>query len=388
MKPVSESVASLERSGVRAVMDVAFQTPDVLRLEVGDPDFPTPPHIIEAAATATRNGYTHYTPSRGLPEVREVMADKLSSFNGLHVGADEIVVTAGGGHGLFSVYRALTDPGDVVLVPDPGWPNYRTLATLCGVDIISYPLSPEDGFSPDLGYLDELLSKTPDVKLLVANSPGNPTGAVWSPELTGEVVELCSSHDVYLVSDECYEAITFEDRHVSPATLDDSGRTVSVFSVSKTYAMTGWRVGYVTGTTTVVDVVGKVVENSVSCAAAVSQKAAQAAIAGDQTPVHEMVSEYRARRDLAMTRLEEAGMRAWRPKGAFYVMVEVPAHDTVAFAMDLVKAEKVTVAPGEAFGPGGGGMVRLSLASDRSTIDEGIRRLSRFIAKSPDSGVA
>lgn len=380
MKPVSASVRSLERSGIRAVMDVAFQRPDVLRLEVGDPDFPTPIHIVEAANAAALAGYTHYTPSRGLAEVREVMADKLSSVNGLAVGTDDIVVTAGGGHALFSVYRALTDPGDIVLVPDPGWPNYRTIAALCGVEVVGYPLIREERFSPDLDHLDRLLSSSDRIKLMVVNSPGNPTGAVWSRETLGAIVDLCSTHDVYLVSDECYEAIVYEDQHVSPATLDDSGRTVSVFTVSKTYAMTGWRVGYVTGSSAVVDVVGKVVENSISCATAVSQKAAEAAIAGDQAPVEGMVMAYRDRRDLALARLQETGLWASAPKGAFYVMVEVPTGDTVRFAMDLVDAEAVTVAPGEAFGPNGAGMVRLSLASHPDTIEEGIRRLARFVA--------
>lgn len=377
MKPVSQSVASLQRSGVRAVMDIAFRTPGVLRLEVGDPDFPTPGHIVEAAARAARDGYTHYTPSQGLPEVRDAMAEKLSSFNGLSVGRDDVVVSAGAGHALFAVYRALCDPGDMVLAPDPGWPNYGTIASLTGAEFERYPLIREDGFSPDFDALGGLLDMHPNVKMIVINTPGNPTGAVWGEEILARLVELCRIHDVYLISDECYEAITFGEPHISPATLD-SERTVSVFSVSKTYAMTGWRVGYVTGPEEVVSMVGRVVENSVSCAAAVSQKAAEAALRGDQGPVEAMVAAYMSRRDLAMERLGEEGLSAVPPDGAFYVMVEVPTADTVAFASELVSAEKVTVAPGEAFGPGGSGMVRLSLASDESTIDEGIRRLARF----------
>ncbi|HEX2154095.1 MAG TPA: aminotransferase class I/II-fold pyridoxal phosphate-dependent enzyme [Acidimicrobiia bacterium] len=383
MKPLSKSVGSLQRSGIRAVMDIAFRRPGVLRLEVGDPDFPTPPHIVEAAAQAARAGYTHYTPSRGLPEVREVMADKLTRLNGIRTGSDDVVVAAGGGHALFSVYQALADPGDAVLVPDPGWPNYRTIAGLCGLEVVGYPLEREHGFLPDLEQLDRLMS-TSGIKFVVLNSPSNPTGAVWPRSTIESMVELCSKHDVYLVADECYEAIVFDAEHVSPASFDQSGRTVSVFTVSKTYAMTGWRVGYVTGSNQVVESVGKVVENSVSCASAVSQKAAEAAIAGDQSAVEEMVAEYRSRRDLAMAELGEAGLSANRPGGAFYVMVEVPADDTVVFAMEFVDAEEVTVAPGEAFGHGGAGMVRLSLASDRQTIAEGIRRLGRFVHGSRD----
>jgi aspartate/methionine/tyrosine aminotransferase len=359
-------------------MDIAFRTPGVLRLEVGDPDFPTPEHIVEAAVRAARDGYTHYTPSQGLPEVRDAMVEKLSSFNGLSVGRDDVVVSAGGGHALFAVYRALCDPGDMVLAPDPGWPNYGTIASLTGVEVERYPLLREEGWAPDFDALGGLLDKHPNVKMIVVNTPGNPTGAVWGREILSRLAELCQIHDVYLISDECYEAITFGEPHISPATLDDE-RTVSVFSVSKTYAMTGWRVGYVTGPAEVVSMVGRVVENSVSCAAAVSQKAAEAALRGDQASVEAMVAAYKSRRDLAMERLGEEGLSAVEPEGAFYVMVEVPAADTVAFASELVAAEKVTVAPGEAFGPGGSGMVRLSLASDKSTIDEGIRRLGRFV---------
>ncbi len=377
MKPVSESIASLQRSGVRAVMDIAFRTPGVLRLEVGDPNFPTPEHIVEAAAKAARDGYTHYTPSQGLPEVRAAMADKITGFNRIEVGADEVVVTAGGGHALFSVYRALANPGDVVLAPDPGWPNYGTIAALTGLKIERYPLLPDKRFDPDFDALSSMLASNPNVKMLVANTPGNPTGAVWGESVLTALLELCEEHDVYLVSDECYEAITFDEAHVSPATLDQTGRVVSVFSVSKTYAMTGWRVGYVTGPPEVVAMVGRVVENSVSCAAAVSQKAAEAALRGDQSCVDDMVAAYRLRSGLAMSRLAEEGMAAIEPSGAFYMMVEVPADDTVAFASSLVETEKVTVAPGEAFGPGGRGMVRISLASDEDTIEEGIRRLAR-----------
>lgn len=379
MKPLSTSVQSLQRSGIRAVMDVAFQRDDVLRLEVGDPDFATPAHIIEAAAIAARNGYTHYTPSRGLPEVREVMAAKITNRNGVGVRADDVVVSAGGGHALFCVYRALTEPGEVVLAPDPGWPNYGTIAHLCGVELQGYPLLREDGFLPDVERLEQMVRDNPSTKALVVNSPANPTGAVWPASVIEQVVDLCDRHDLFLVSDECYEDIVFEDEHISPGTLNDSGRIVSVFTVSKSYAMTGWRIGYLTGSPEVVEAVGKVVENSVSCASAVSQKAAEAAITGDQSVVQEMVGAYRRRRDLALDRLEEAGLWASPPQGAFYVTVATPAEDTTDFAMRLVEAEGVTVAPGAAFGPGGEGMVRLSLASDPATIEEGIARLGRFI---------
>jgi aspartate/methionine/tyrosine aminotransferase len=201
---------------------------------------------------------------------------------------------------------------------------------------------------------------------------------LWSEAVIKSVLDICSRHDLYLIADECYDAIVFEGVHVSPASLDEQGRTISVFSLSKTYAMTGWRVGYVTAAPTILDQVGKVVENSVSCAAAVSQKAAEAALRGDQACVDEMVNTYRQRRDLALLHLKRTGLTAWAPQGAFYVMVSVPVNDTMDFAHRLASEAAVTVAPGETFGLQGKGMVRLSLASDASTIEEGIHRLAIF----------
>lgn len=377
MKPLSASVVSLRRSGIREVMDLAFAHPRPLRLEVGDPDFPTPPHIIEAAEKAAAAGYTHYTPSRGLGEVREAMADKIVSFNGIDVNADDVVVTAGSGHGLFSVCRALCDPGDQVLIPDPGWPNYRTIASLVGIEPIPYPLPAEGGFLPDLEQLDRLAAEAPRAKALILNSPSNPTGAVWPRPVLEAVAEVCARHDLYLISDECYEAITFEGEHHSPAAFDD-GRTISVFTVSKTYAMTGWRIGYLVGPREVTDAVGKVVENTVSCASAVSQKAAEAALRTNQAPVAAMVDAYRKRRDLALHCLAAASLPAVRPGGAFYVMVSVPTTDTMQFARSLVAATGVTVAPGDTFGTESFGMVRISLASAEATIEEGIARMGEF----------
>lgn len=377
MKALSRSVGSLQRSGIREVMDLAFAHPAPLRLEVGDPDFPTPPHVVEAASRAASAGYTHYTPSRGLPEVRQAMADKINSFNRFPAGADDVVVAAGGGHALFSLCRAICDRGDQILIPDPGWPNYRNIAALCEVEAVPYALSAGNGFLPDLDRLEELAAQTPGAKALIVNSPSNPTGVVWPASTLAGVVEICSRHDLYLISDECYEAITFEDAHHSPATWGGE-RTISVFTVSKTYAMTGWRIGYLVGPAPVTEAVGKVVENSISCAPAVSQKAAEAALQGDQTQVGVMVDAYRARRDLALDCLEQAGLRAIRPGGAFYVMARVPATDTRSFARELVAATGVTVAPGDAFGAETEGMVRLSLASHPDTIEEGVRRLGEF----------
>ena len=382
MQPLSQGITSLQRSGIREVMDLAFQRPDVLRLEVGDPDFPTPAHIVAAAVEAAPR-YTHYTPSRGLGEVREALAAKMTAFNGIPARASDVVVTAGGGHGLFSVYRGLMDPGDAILIPDPGWPNYRTIAALCSVDTVPYPLPRESGFLPDLEQLERLVSTTPRLKAVLVSSPSNPTGAVWPREVLQAVVDMCTRHDVYLISDECYEAIVFDREHLSPATLGRLGHTISLFTVSKTYAMTGWRLGYVNGPADVLDAVGKVVESSVSCASAISQKAAEAAVLGDQSCVAEMVAAYRSRRDLALTLLEEEGMAAIVPHGAFYVMVSVPTDDTLDFAKRLVRHAGVAVAPGDAFGQGGRGMIRISLASHPETIREGIHRLAAFCAEVP-----
>lgn len=376
MRHPAERIQLMRRSGIREIMDLAAGRADVLHLEVGQPDFATPAHIVEAGCQAALSGFTTYTANKGLQEVRESIVAKLKRVNGIDAGVDDIVITAGAVNALVETLATLVSPGDAILIPDPGWPNYQMMADVLSARTVHYPLVPENDFLPDLDRLDDL-ARTSGAKVLMINSPGNPTGAVFPRDVMGQLVELAARHGMYLLSDECYEQVIFEGEHVSPASLDGGEHVISVFSMSKSYAMTGWRMGYVTGPSDVIDLVAKVQEPLISCATSIAQKAGQAALDGDQSCVAEMTASYRARRDMVVSILDEGGLLISVPHGAFYVMADVSAagQDSYAFARRLVQQAGVAVAPGETFGPSGAGKVRLSLATATADLREGTERL-------------
>lgn len=381
MPDAAPRITAMTRSGIRDIMDLAASHPDVIHLEVGQPDFATPAHIVEAGCAAAAAGYTTYTANRGLYEVRETMAEKLRRENGIVVDPHNVVITCGAVNGLFESLAAVLSPGDAVLVPDPGWPNYAMMVEALNARLVRYPLRAEDGYLPDLTRLGEL-ARAERAKVLLINSPSNPTGAVFPQTVMQGFVEIAQRNDLWLISDECYERIVFDGEHVSPARFDEDGRVISVFSMSKTYAMTGWRIGYVVGTSAVIDQIAKVQEPVVSCATAMAQKASQAALAGDQSCVVEMTAAYRARRDLVVDQLAAANMLVSRPAGAFYIIADISAaaEDSYSFARRLVAEHAVAVAPGLTFGPSGNRVVRLSLATATDQLAEGVERLVAAVA--------
>jgi aspartate/methionine/tyrosine aminotransferase len=380
VKAPARAIAAMPRSGIREVMELASRREGVLHLEVGEPDFQTPAHIVEAAARAAADGYTKYTPNRGLDSVVEAICDKLSRRNGIVAEPEQVVVTAGAVGGIMGALIALVEPGEDVLLPDPGWPNYEMMAAVIGARTVAYPLEPSLRYEPDLERLAELAAR-PRAKAIVVNSPGNPTGAVWSRDTVERVVEIARAHGLFVISDEVYEEIVFEGEHVSPATFDEEGRVVTVSGVSKSYAMTGWRIGYLAASPEVAGLVAKVQEPLVACAAAVSQRAAEAALRGPQDCVVAMRDAYRRRRDVAVAALGEHGLGVSEPRGAFYILADIgrATDDTYAFARALVADHAVAVAPGATFGPAGRGLVRLSLASATDVIEEGIARLATAV---------
>ena len=379
MPALAPGAESMPRSGIRQVMDLAWSLPDpVIGLHVGEPSFPSPAHVVEAARAAYAAGETHYVPNAGIDALRVAIAEKVSTANGFVVTPGQVVVSAGGAQALHNALSLTLSAGEEVLIPDPGWPNYAMAVQLLQAVPVRYPLRPENGFRPDPAELARLVTER--TRVLVVNTPSNPLGTVLPATDVEALVRLAEDHDLWLLSDECYDALTFGQPHVSPGRFDRDGRVLSAFSFSKTYAMTGLRVGYLITTEEVARQSAKLQEPMLACVNAPAQAAALAALRGPQDEVAMMRAAYRERRDLALAQLDAQGMGYLTPEGAFYLWVDVRdrSHGDVAtWAMDLLRQHHVAVAPGTTFGPLGEGWVRLSLATATEDLVEGIRRMGK-----------
>ena len=372
--------AEAHHSGIREIGNEALRTPGAIRLDVGQPNFPTPKHISEAGKRAIDENKTFYTHTQGLISLREKIVGKLQRVNGIVATPDRIACSPGGVGALAAVFGAVLEKGDEALMPDPGWPNTRLMLTWVGANGVFYPCPEADGFQPDIDAIERLV--TPRTKLLLINSPNNPTGAVYPRQTIERLVDLAQRHNLWLVSDECYDQIILDGTWTSPASLaPDDTRIASVFTFSKSYSMTGWRIGYVTGSAELIDTATKVLESNSSCVSTISQVAAEAALDGPQDCVGEMVAAYRHRRDVVVDILREADMLINEPTGAFYCMADIsrarlPARD---FAFKLLRERGVSVAPGTAFGDVAADAVRISLASSDADLREGVGRLAEFV---------
>jgi aspartate/methionine/tyrosine aminotransferase len=372
---VSAGIAEIPRSGIREVMDAAWQTPGAILLAVGEPNFPTPPHVVEAAHAAALDGKTGYVSNAGVVELREALAAKIRERNGYDVAPENVTVSSGGVEGIFAGLAAVLGPGDGVLIPDPGWPNFAMMAGILRARAQRYPLVPANDFLPTV---DELERACDDgTRVLLLNSPSNPLGAVIDRARMREIAAFADAHDLWIVSDECYDQTLFDDRFVSAAAVADPERTIAIYTFSKTYAMTGWRVGYVAAPARATAQIAKLQEPLISCVNAPAQYAALAALTGPQDVVAEMNAAYRERRGEVLRRLGAAGVPVLPPSGAFYVWVDVragglPSRD---FAFTLLRERGVAIAPGSAFGPRGEGFARISLATEPALLYEGIDRL-------------
>ncbi len=381
MKTLAARVESLRRSEIRVLFDAADDQPDAIRLEVGEPSFTTPAHIIDAAAAAAREGHTGYGPNGGLESLRHLLSDKILRVNGFLAEPTNIVVTPGAMNALFSIYMALLEPGDEVLLPTPGFPNMDEMVRLLGGRPVFYELDPKSDFIPDVDEIDRLCgAKT---KAVFVNTPSNPTGAVFPPSVVRSIVDVTREHGVWLVSDEVYDEMILDPAaaHASAASFPGSDHVVSVFSFSKIYAMTGWRVGYAAAPADFADRLRVLQEPEVSCPSTISQKAAEAALSGPRAPIEEMIDAYRRRRALALDVASSEGLTVVPPAGALYMMVsisEAPG-SSLDFALHLLETQGVSVAPGSVFGPAGEGWVRISLAADDELLAEGLRRLAKTL---------
>jgi aspartate aminotransferase len=357
---VGHRAATIPGSGIRAVAAAAWARPGTVHLEFGEPASDTAAHIIEAADRAAKAGRTHYGPTAGLPEFREAIAAKLVRDNGwTESDPANVVVTSGGVGGLFASYSAILDDGDEILVPDPGWPNFSAIAYSVGAHPVGYALDPVTGGPPSSDTLDRLI--TPRTRAILVNSPANPTGAVWSADQLAMVGNWAGANGLWVISDECYDRLGFDGPPAGMATSAPEARTVSVFSLSKSYAMTGWRVGYSVAPPDLAAAMTRVLEAMASCVSTVGQLAGVAAT-----------------RDDAVATCDRLGLSYLRPGGAFYLWLRLPEHikDAQRFAFDLVERRGIAVAPGPAFGPAGAGHVRVSLAASSADVMAGLAAIS------------
>jgi aspartate/methionine/tyrosine aminotransferase len=378
---VSQRAELARRSAIREVFDAANKVPDAIRLEIGEPSFVTPRFIVDAALEAAAAGWTGYTPNGGYPTLRELLAEKLERVDGYTVDPECIVVTPGAMNALFSIYLAVLEPGDEVLLPTPGFPNMDEMVRLLGGEPVFYRLDRAGGYLPSPDEIESLV--TPRTKVIFANSPGNPTGAVFPEATVRALAELAAERGIWLISDEVYDQLILDDDvpHVAAAPLVPGAPVVSVYSFSKVYAMTGWRIGYCAAPPQLAALLRKLQEPQVSCPSAISQKAAEAALRGPHDEIEAMRVAYRARRDRAVAVAAGLGLDVFRTAGTFYMLVDVSASGLAphAFTMRLLEEFRVAVAPGEVFGPGGDGLVRISLAREPDEIAEGMTRIARAI---------
>jgi aminotransferase len=359
--------------------------PDLVHLELGEPDFPLPAHVTEACIQALKDGFTKYTPNAGLEELREAISEKVKRENRFEADPKtEIMVTAGAMNALSMSILSTVNEGDEIVIPDPGYVSYVAQVLLAGGVPVSVPLLEKNDFRVTGEDLQKVVTKK--TRMIILNSPSNPTGAVEHKEDLKEIAGLAIDKDLLLLSDEPYEQLVYPgNQHYSIAALPGMHeRTISIFSFSKTYTMTGMRVGYMTGSQTLIRQMTKLQEHYVACVNTVAQKGAVAALRGPQKCVQDMVTEYMRRRDVLIDGLNATGMIACRkPAGTFYAFPDISrtGYDSKTLAKKILTEAKVVTVPGIAFGKNGEGHIRLCFATDMKNINEAVKRIGNFCDK-------
>ena len=381
MPHLAPHIDSVPGSGIRRIFEVAVHLDDVIVLAIGEPDRAVAPHIAEAAKRAWDAGETHYGPNAGIPELRAAIATKLARDNDLPVDVERIWVTIGATQALHQAMALTLAAGDEVLVPDPGYTTFTMNARMLDAVAVPYQLLPDEllpdhGFEPDIAQLESLVTER--TRVLIVNSPSNPLGVVFGRETLQALLDFAERHDLWVISDEVYEAFTYGAQHVSLASLPGGERVWTAFSLSKTYAMTGVRVGYLVTPPGFADTMRTVQEASISCVAGPDQAAAVAAIEGPQQNVEDAARHYRDNYETAAALLDERGIRFYRSQGSFYLWIDLShatGGDVASWAMDFLLERRVAVAPGSAFGRSGEGWIRVCLAASQSDLVAGLGRL-------------
>ena len=356
---------------------------DIIHFEIGDPDFATPENVIEAAVSSLRSGETHYTSSMGLTDFRIAAAEATYASRGFRPSLDQVLITPGANIVIYYAIRCLVDPGEEVMIPDPCFPTYLSTIRLCDVKAVKVPLREENEFR--LNPKDVRDRITENTRLIIINSPQNPTGSVMTREEMDEIFNIAEENDVYLLSDEMYVRMIYDmdTPFYSPAMRDHcTERTLVLNGFSKTFAMTGWRLGCVIGPEPVIDKMGLFLQTTSSCVSPFVQRAGIEAIKGPQDDVKAMIREYKARRDILVDGLNRLpGVRCVRPGGAFYVFPHIAGTgmDDETFSRVMLEEAHVALLPGTNFGEAGAGFVRLCYATSRAHIVEGLKRMGRYL---------
>jgi aspartate/methionine/tyrosine aminotransferase len=355
----------------------------IIHLEIGEPDFPTPPHIVEAGAKALLDGHTHYCPAPGIPELREACAEHLTRHRGLPIAADRVLVAPGAKPFLLFAALATCDPGDEVVYPNPGFPIYESAIRFAGAVPVPLPLVDEAGFAFSAADLADRL--TPRTRLVILNSPGNPTGGVITRELNSELARVLADHRCWVVSDEVYSEMLYDEEHDTIAAHEGLlDRTILVDGFSKTFAMTGWRLGYAAVPPGLVEPFTRLLINSVSCTPPAVQHAGVAALTGPRDDVDAMLAEFRRRRDAVVPGLDALpGVTCRLPSGAFYAFPRIDATglDSRELADRLLAEAGVAVLAGTAFGAHGEGYLRISYANSLANLEEALALTGDLLAR-------
>jgi aminotransferase len=380
---MSRKVATLPPSGIREFFDLLSSMEDVISLGVGEPDFVTPWHIREAGIYSLEKGYTMYTSNSGMPELRQELARYLGLRYGVSYDPEqEILVTAGSSEGLDLVLRAIINPGDEVIIPDPCYVAYPADITLAGGTPIPVPTDGKNNFVVRATDMEARITK--NTKAILIGYPANPTGAVMSKKEADAIAELSQKHDLLLISDEIYARLIYGAEHICfPGLPGMKKRTILISGFSKSHAMTGWRIGYVAADRRFIQALTKIHQYTLLCAPTMTQMAAIEALRNGEGEVEKMVQEYNRRRRFMVKRLNEIGLPCFEPKGAFFAFPSVKATgmNSEEFAEKLLLEQKVAVVPGTAFGSSGEGFVRCCYATSLPSIEEALRRMDRFVRK-------
>ncbi len=380
---LSRTVRSLKPSGIRKFFDIAATMEDVISLGIGEPDFTTPQPIIDAGMRSLQAGETHYTSNHGLFPLRQAIADHLEKLYGVQYDSHtEIIATVGVSEALYLTFTAMLDPGDEVIIPTPCFVSYQAEVSLAGGKPVEIYTTMEDDFQPNPAIIEKAI--TPQTKAILLGYPNNPTGAVVSREKLQEIADLAEKYDLVVISDEIYDRLVYEHQHVCfPSLSGMRERTLLLGGFSKSYAMTGWRIGYAAGPASLIGGLVRIHQYSVMSAPTISQYAALEALKVGEPYIQEMVTEYDRRRKLIYQGMNDLGLPTFEPHGAFYVFPSV--HNTglsdEAFAERLLKEERVAVVPGSSFGDAGTGFIRCSYATRYELIEKALEKIGSFLKR-------